>query len=230
MRTENTRLIRYSLYLFNRIKGKPLKQVHLTDACQENETREFRWFQIENRCSSSTWTGERVSLNEKLHGFFSLKKIFFSSGTYPKGKINLDRKSSSFLSCTNKKKSRRDKMKSCLKSCSWKCGGIQSTTSEWRNFQITKKILAENPPNLLPSDLGSQLYSGCFYSKLYAGSKTSTSCVGITSFSRALQTPERGWTLKKSYLHGSSLQEQDYFEESKYFRLTILSFSLRIYN
>jgi len=28
--------------------------------------------------------------------------------------------------------------------------------------------------------------------------------------SQALQTPERGWTFEKSYLHGSPLQEQDF--------------------
>ena len=32
----------------------------------------------------------------------------------------------------------------------------------------------------------------------------------ITSFSRALKKPNRGWTLEKSYLHESPLQGQDF--------------------
>jgi len=42
------------------------------------------------------------------------------------------------------------------------------------------------------------------------------------SNSQTLQTPERGCTFEKSYLQGSLLQEQDFLEESRYFRLTIL--------
>ena len=32
----------------------------------------------------------------------------------------------------------------------------------------------------------------------------------ITSFSRALKKPNRGWTFEKSYLHEPPLQEQDF--------------------
>ena len=32
----------------------------------------------------------------------------------------------------------------------------------------------------------------------------------ITSFSRVLQTPERGWTFEKSYLHGSRCKNKTF--------------------
>ena len=46
-----------------------------------NETREFHWLLKIAACRSSTWTDVA---EWKLHGLISLKKKFFSSGTYPK--------------------------------------------------------------------------------------------------------------------------------------------------
>jgi len=59
--TENTRLIRYLLYLFNLRKGKHFKskveQVHFTHVCQGIETRQFHWLLKIVARLSSTCTG-----------------------------------------------------------------------------------------------------------------------------------------------------------------------------
>ena len=78
---------------------------------------------------------------------YFFEKNLFSFRTYPKSKIDLVGKSSFWLTGTNKKKSR------CGKIAERWSRVCQRATSEWRNFQITKKIPEENstkPTSICP--------------------------------------------------------------------------------